>query len=156
MLAGLSRLRLPAWAHTLGHLRVKATDQPRATMSLWSGIVFVLLGLAYTEPDRYARRAPLPGQIGIVQQIEQIGPFWSVGFCSIGVLLLICTFLGRGLVIAHLLGQAIAAGYAIALWFSALAMQPPSPVIAAVLATVFALLQKACRDSYVNIPKGAA
>lgn len=154
MLAGLARLRIPEWAKPPWSLCLPDDERPRAMMTLVSAGILIILGGAYLEPERFARRPPPPGaDPGLVQRIEEVAPVWVVGFLVCGVLLAVGVWTGRHLVWWHLAGQVMTAAYAIALWISAIAQEPDGPIIAPLLASAFCVLQKACRDSYIARPR---
>lgn len=96
--------------------------------------VSACLAVAYAIPGLgVARAAAPPGRRSIISYLETLGPVWATAFGVVAGLLVWGLLSDRLLEVWHASGAAVSAGYAVALWYGALASRPVGTVVGAVL-----------------------
>lgn len=103
-------------------------------VSIAMGLTAICLGVLYTEPEQWVRRALPPGQVSVVATVESFGPVWPALFVAIGIALIVAVMARRCVVLAHLAGMGVWAFYAAAIIIGAVLSQPPTPIVVGVIA----------------------
>jgi hypothetical protein len=94
------------------------------------GFMALAYCVLYLGPSSWVRaRSDLRNQVSIVQHIDGLGPIWPGLFLLTAVLVLVCTFLGRLVIVAHGVAAGVWVMYGLAILLGAFLSVPPSPVL---------------------------
>lgn len=107
----------------------------RTFASALLGCLHLIMGMAYLVPGLGVTNAVVgaPDQVYIVSTIDNYGPWWTLGFLSTGVFILVGTLTKRLLQLSHLLGMAVIGAFDFAVWWGTIASHPNRSIVTGVL-----------------------
>lgn len=103
----------------------------------------VLVGALYTGPETLVRRPLPPGQESIVVIIDHFFPVWPFLFAFTGAALAMSAYFTRGLAYTHAGVVVTWSFYGLSLILAPIQSEPPSPILAGVIAMIFATINYA-------------
>lgn len=121
-------------------LRQSARLTPLQATSLLTGLMAVIVGVAYFGPEQLVRRSLPAGQTSLVKAVESLGPVWPVIFTAMGLALILACTLRRHIVAAHAVSVLGWMFYGSCLLIGSLQSEPPGPILTGILSVFVALI----------------